>query len=34
MAFDPRRVFNLEAFGIAAIIASALVMVGVAYSIW
>ena len=34
MAFDPRRVFNLEAFGIATIIASALVMVGVAYSIW
>ena len=31
---DPKRVFNLEAFGIATIIASALVMVGVAYSIW
>ena len=32
MAFDPRRVFSLEAAGIATIIASALVMAGVVYS--
>jgi hypothetical protein len=34
MAFDSRRIFTLEAAGIATIIASAVVMAGLMYSIW
>jgi hypothetical protein len=34
MTFDPRQIFTLEAAGIATIILSAAVVVGILYSIW
>jgi hypothetical protein len=34
MAFDPRRMLNIEMAGVATLILSAVVMVGVVYSIW